>query len=115
MTVLLSTLALLLIGLTAGFGQANATTEPASSMYAHGVIMLDPCRVADSRDWTTLTTFTDHQSQDLVIGGKCGVPDYANGVILNVTVVPTGYYSQGGWLTVSPVGRPRPLVSQVTY
>jgi hypothetical protein len=79
--------------------------------------MVAPCRVADSRDWSTLTTFFGYQTEDLVIGGHCGVPLDAAGVILNVTMVPIQdyVYNPGGFLTIYPVGADRPNVSQATY
>ena len=117
-TVSIVAIILLLAGLVAGLGQANASSERAAVATTGSVVMVDPCRVADSRTWVTLTTFWAYETQGVVVGGHCGVPANAAGAILNVTVVPVqggSSWNPGGYLTVYPLGGTQPEVSQVTY
>ena len=75
-------------------------------------VPVTPCRVADTR--TQNGTF----GGPVMAGGTsrsfpipqsaCGIPNSALGYSLNVTVVPAGPLS---FLTLSPTGQPRPLVS----
>jgi hypothetical protein len=90
--------------------QAVATPTPTVGT----VVPVTPCRVADSRNWITLTTFFAYQTEDQQITGNCGVPATASAAILNFTVVPQNNW-QGGFLTIYPTGGTRPEVSQVSY
>ena len=121
MGAMICALALLAVGVVVGLAtnQASAATaaSAAAAPTASGtVVMLTPCRVADSRDWITLSTFNAYQTEYLGVTGTCGVPWGAAGVILNVTVVPSPWFSYGGgWVTVYPDGSFPPNVSQVSY
>jgi len=112
-------LVLLALGLVVGLNtnQASATTS-AAAVNSGGVVMLAPCRAADSRDGTPLSTFHAFQTQDLYLANSCGVPYFpaAAGVILSITVVPApGSTAGGGYLTLYPSFGARPTVSQVSY
>jgi len=112
-------LVLFAVGLVVGLAtnQASATTS-AMAVNSGGVVMLAPCRVADSRNGTPLSTFSAWETQDLYLAGSCGVPYFpaASGVILSITVVPSPWSTAGGgYLTVYPSYGVRPTVSQVSY
>ncbi len=112
-------LVLLAVGLVVGLAtnQASATTS-AATVNSGGVVMLAPCRVADSRNGTTLSTFYANETEYLmIVGPQCGVPVLeASGAILSITVVPSPWYSHGGgYVTVYPTDVARPEVSQVSY
>src|SRR5664279_151618 len=112
-------LVLLALGLVVGLNtnQASATTS-AAAVNSGGVVMLAPCRAADSRDGTPLSTFHAFQTQDLYLANSCGVPYFpaAAGVILSITAVPApGSTAGGGYLTLYPSFGERLTVSQVSY
>jgi hypothetical protein len=116
--VVICCLALLVGGVSLAAIQANAAVPNAAVAAAApasgSVVLLTPCRIADSRTWTTLTTFWPYESEDQKIAENCGVPALAAGAILNITIVPSfNYY--GGYLTLYPTDGVRPEVSQVTY
>ena len=104
--VVICSLALLVGGVSLAAIQANAAVPNAAVAAAApasgSVVMLTPCRIADSRTWTTLTTFWAYESEDQKIAEKCGVPALAAGAILNITIVPSFNYYGG----TSPCTRP---------
>jgi len=111
-------LALLAIGVVVGLAanQASAATSSAAAVNSGGVVMLAPCRVADSRQRTTLTPFFEHATEYLGVTGTCGVPSGAAGAILSITVVPPWYFSYGGgYVTVYPDSVAQPNVSQISF
>jgi len=117
----ISALALLAVGLGVGLSvdQASAAPAPAAAVAAAPtsagtVVMVTPCRVADSRNHYPLTTFYAYTVEYLGVGGTCGVPVGVAGVILSITAVPDPWFS-GGWLTLWPEGVDKPNVSQVTF
>jgi hypothetical protein len=68
-----------------------------------------PCRLVDTREGSALTP---SQEADFTIFGKCGVPNSAAAVALNLTVVsPTGQ----GHLIAYPVGSFRPPTSVLNF
>jgi len=69
-------------------------------------IPVTPCRVADTRNGTTMTAKST-QSFAVPQSG-CGIPATALAYSLNVTVVPKGRLS---YLTLFPTGQNRPFVS----
>lgn len=117
--VVICSLALLVGGVSLAAIQANAAVPnaavAAAAPVSGSVVMLTPCRIADSRTWTTLTTFWGYETEDQKIAEKCGVPALAAGAILNITVVPASNFYGGGYLTLYPTDGVRPEVSQVTY
>jgi hypothetical protein len=118
--VWLSSLALLLGALFgASLATGVASGAPGSDQPVSTVgrtVLLQPCRIADSRTWQTLTTFSAFQEEQLMVAGKCGIPDsHVAGVFLSLTVVPQDNYYPG-YLTVWPTpGSVRPEVSQVSF
>ena len=101
-------------------GVARSTSFPVAgqtvivTQWAAGTVFVPvaPCRVADTR-------YPDGPFGGPVMSGgssrsfaipqsACGIPNSALGYSLNVTVVPAGPLS---FLTLSPTGQPRPLVS----
>ncbi len=71
-----------------------------------------PCRVADTRGATGQfggPSMYGAQSRDFPIPlGGCGIPAWAGGYSLNVTVVPPGYL---GYLSTWPTGQAAPVAS----
>jgi hypothetical protein len=68
-----------------------------------------PCRLMDTREGPAITS---SQESDFTIFGKCGVPNSAAAVVLNLTVVsPTGQ----GHLTAYPAGSFQPPTSALNF
>lgn len=84
------------------------------TQWAPGTVFVPvtPCRVADTRnpdDTFGGPVMAGGMSRSFPIPqSACGIPNSALGYSLNVTVVPGGPLS---YLTLSPTGQPRPLVS----
>ena len=84
------------------FGAFLATPTPPLRF-----VPASPCRAADTR--VAGGPVSAGSSRDFTIpGALCGVPSSAAALSLNVTAVPTGPL---GYLTVWPLGWPRPLAS----
>lgn len=66
-----------------------------------------PCRAYDSRNLTSAGFLHDSFALDLTIAG-CGVPNTAQAVAVNATVVP---FQKLGWISMWPAGQNQPLVS----
>ena len=80
---------------------------------------LTPARILDTRDGTGRSGVTDplgdNSSFDVQITGRGGVPSSSSdvvAVVLNATVTEPG---AGSYLTVSPAGVARPLISNLNY
>jgi hypothetical protein len=84
------------------------------TQWAPGTVFVPvtPCRVADTRNADGTfggPVMAGGASRSFAIPqSACGIPNFALGYSLNVTVVPAGRLS---FLTLSPTGQPRPLVS----
>ena len=72
-----------------------ATAPPGSGSF----YSIPPCRILDNRD--TSAPLLASTPQTIQIAGKCGVPESAQAVVLNVTVVPA---APDGWVTLWPAG-----------
>ena len=101
-------------------GVARSTSVPVAgqtvtiTQWAEGTVFVPvtPCRVADTRSANSPfggPVLAGGTSRSFAIPqSACGIPNSALGYSLNVTVVPAGQLS---FLTLSPTGRTRPLVS----
>jgi uncharacterized repeat protein (TIGR03803 family) len=70
---------------------------------------LTPCRIVDTRNDHDGGSLQPGVERDYQIPGNCSVPTSAVAYSFNVTVVPT--YGALDYLTVWPMGEPRPTVS----
>ena len=90
-------------------GSDLAATEPADAAPAV-FTPLEPCRLADTVQ--TGGRLDAGTAVDVAVTGSCGVPEDATSVAVTVTAIGP---SDRGYLTVSPAGVERPLVSSLNY
>jgi hypothetical protein len=81
--------------------------DPESAANPQSLYTLTPCRVLDTRQTTGLFTGVLRPPVEMAASG-CGIPDMAQAVVLNATVVPSGPM---GYLTLWPDGQSEPTVS----
>jgi hypothetical protein len=95
----------------APFTSTFTTETPTLGMAAGGFAALPPSRLLDTR--VTGPTLGSAKTRSLKVTGVGGVPS-ANvaAVVLNVTVTET---TSNGYLTVSPTGTTRPVVSNLNW
>jgi len=98
-----------------GTGPASGKVTVASAstlgMAAGGFAALPPSRLLDTRE--TGPTLGSGQTRSLKVTGVGGVPSTnVSAVVLNVTVTET---TSTGYLTVSPTGTTRPVVSNLNW
>ena len=92
-------------------GAVTVTSASTLGMAAGGFAALPPSRLLDTR--TTGTPLGSDQTRSLKVTGVGGVPSTGvSAVVLNVTVTQT---TGLGYLTVSPTGTTRPLVSNLNW
>jgi Tol biopolymer transport system component len=73
---------------------------------------LPPCRLLDTREAAQGPALTSGVTRDLGVYGRCGVPERAVAVAVNVTITqPSG----AGYLTCHPKDMPRPLASTINF
>ena len=90
---------------------APAAHAVAPAVDPGGFVGLAPARLLDTR--TSGPTLGAGQTRPLKVTGAGGVPSSGvSAVVLNVTVTET---TSGGYLTVSPTGTPRPVVSNLNW
>jgi trimeric autotransporter adhesin len=100
---------------TIGANATLLTVTQAGAGVAGGALRfvpVTPCRIIDTRDAEGTfggPVFGAYSSRSIPIPQSgCGIPSTAQAYSLNVTVVPSGSL---GYLTLSPTGQSRPLVS----
>ena len=82
-----------------------------ATIYKPGLYPLTPCRLLDTREREQGPALSAGATRTVVVGDRCGIPQTATAVSLNVTVVyPTG----PGDLRMFSSG-PAPLVSTINY
>jgi hypothetical protein len=91
-------------------GRVTVTAQ-AASLSAGAMVPLPPSRLLDTR--TTGGKLHADESRSLQVTGQGGLPTSGvSAVVLNVTVTET---TSGGYLTVSPTGTTRPVVSNLNW
>lgn len=93
-----------------GFGKLDvlAALDAAAALRFHSVT---PCRVADTRT-TDPPALVANSDRTFAVAGRCGVPENAGAVALNVTTV--GQTDRGN-LRLYPAGSAPPLASTINY
>ena len=92
-------------------GELTITSANPAGMSPGALLSVSPSRLLDTR--TTGPTLGAGQTRSLKVTGVGGVPSTGvSAVVLNVTVTDT---TSGGYLTVSPTGTPRPVVSNLNW
>ena len=92
-------------------GKVTVTSPNPAGMNPGAFLSVSPSRLLDTR--TTGTPLGSDQTRSLKVTGVGGVPSTnVSAVVLNVTVTET---SSNGYLTVSPTGTTRPVVSNLNW